>query len=264
MDPAAPTRRHVTQGLLQTAATLGFLRLALGSNAFAAAVKPLTETWAGGVADLARDFRQRSLSPLQWQQAIAGLNATVPIHELLSYIDFARLKTALESSGSGEHFERVRLPPLETSGQRIWTAVFILPQGDAIPPHAHNNLATAHLVLQGRFRARTFDRVEDAPGRMVLKPNMDAVFHVGETVSMSDDCDNAHWFIAENSPVFTFDVSLRSPDLRQYQNPTDRDGRIFIAPADGRRNDGLVEAAVIDYGTSLSRFGKAANFLMYR
>lgn len=262
---AAPTRRFVTQSLVQTAAILGLLRFSLSGNAFATAVKPLTERWAADVATLARDFRQRSLTPLQWQQAIAGLNAKVPLHELLSYIDFERLKAILEAQGSGEHFERIRLPALETGGARLWSAVFILPPGDAIPPHAHNNLATAHLVLQGKFRARTFDRVEDAPGRMLLKPGMDAVFQPGETVSMSDDCDNAHWFIAESgTPVFTFDVSIRSPELRQYQNPSDRDGRIFIAPADGRRPDGLVEADVIEYGASQTRFGKADSFLMYR
>ncbi|WP_341896639.1 hypothetical protein [Ferrovibrio terrae] len=262
---AAPTRRHITHSLLQTAATLGLLRFALAGNALANTVRPLTECWAEDVVTLARDFRQRSLSPLQWQQAIAILNAKVPMDELLSYIDFNRLKAMLEAHGPGEHFERVRLPGLETGSARIWSAVFILSEGDAIPPHAHNNLATAHLVLQGRFHARTFDRVEDTPGRMLLKPSMDAVFGVGETVSMSDDRDNAHWFIAESgAPVFTFDVSMRSPELRQYQNPTDRDGRIFVAPADGRRQDGLVEAEVVDYSTSQNRFGKAANFLMYR
>lgn len=262
---AAPTRRLVTQTLLQTATTLGALRLALGSDAFAAPVQPLTERWAKNVADLARDFRQRSLSPLQWQQAIAELNATVPMHELLSYVDFDRIRAALEARGGGEHFERIRLPALDSGGVRIWSAVFILPEGDAIPPHAHNNLATAHLVLQGRFRARTFDRVEDAPGRMLLKPRMERSFGAGETVSMSDERDNTHWFIAENGgPVFTFDISIRAPDLRQYQNPTDRDGRIFVAPADGRGNDGLVEATVIDHAASLARFGRASEFLKYR
>lgn len=265
MMDAAPTRRHVTQTLLHTAATLGILRLAFGSSAFAAPVQPLTERWAANVADLARDFRQRSLSPLQWQQAIADLNATVPLHELLSYIDFERIRAVLEARGGGEHFERIRLPALDHGSARIWSAVFILPEGDAIPPHAHNNLATAHLVLQGRFRARTFDRMEDAPGHMLLKPGMEQSFGVGETVSMSDERDNAHWFIAENGgPVFTFDISIRSPELRQYQNPTDRDGRIFVAPADRRRGDGLVEAAVIDHATSLARYGRANDFLKYR
>lgn len=269
MDAAPPfhhvTRRHVTHSLLQTVATLGLLRLTLGSDALATTVKPLTEGWAEDVVTLARDFRQRSLTPTQWQQAIAVLNARLPMQDFLSYLDFERLKWQLEMLGPGEHFERIRLPALETGGARIWTAVFILPEGDAIPPHAHNNLATAHLVLLGRFRARSFDRVEDAPGRMLLKPGMDMVFSPGETVSMSDDRDNAHWFIAESgAPVFTFDVSIRSPELRQYHNPSDRDGRVFVAPAGGRRADGLVEAEVIDFGTSQSRFGKAANFLMYR
>lgn len=265
MMDAVPTRRHVTQTLLQTATTLGIFRLAFGSHAFAAPVQPLTERWAKNVADLAQDFRQRSLTPLQWQRAIAELNNTVPVQDLLSYIDFDRIRVALEMRGSGEHFERIRLPAFDNGGARIWSAVFILPPGDAIPPHAHNNLATAHLVLQGRFRARTFDRMEDVPGRMLLKPRMERSFGVGETVSMSDDCDNAHWFIAENgSPVFTFDISIRAPELRQYQNPTDRDGRIFVAPVDGRDHGGLVEATVIDHATSLARYGRATDFLNYR
>lgn len=258
------TRRHLTHTLLPPAATLGILRLAFGSGAFAAPVQPLTESWARNVADLAQDFRQRSLSPQQWQQAVSDLNTTVPIHELLSYIDFERISTVLKRRGAGEHFERVRLPALENGGARIWSAIFILPEGDAIPPHAHNNLATAHLVLQGRFRARTFDRLQDEPGRMLLRPHREQSFGVGETVSMSNDSENAHWFIAEKGPVFILDISIRSPVLRQYQNPTDRDGRIFVAPADRRDPDGLVEATVISHDASVARYGRATEFLKYR
>ena len=72
---------------------------------------------------------------------------------------------------------------------------------------------------------------------------------------MSDERDNVHWFVAEAGPAFTLDVGAIAPKLRDHLIGTAGDGRIYLDPAAGRRADGLIEAAVIDYSTSLARFG---------
>lgn len=250
-------RRQFAGAMLETAATVGILRLALGSGALAAPAAQLAEKWAAGVVEMAFDLRARHLPIEQWHEAVAALHRQVPLEQLLSYIDFDRLKPLLEEKASGEYFERIRLPGIDSGDRRIWTALFVLPEGAAIPPHGHNNIVSAHLLLQGRFRARTYDRIEDMPGRMLLRPAMEKSFAPGETVAMSDERDNVHWFIAEQGPVFTFDISLRAPDLRVYHNPVERDGRIFIDPTTSLRPDGTIEAPVIDYRTSAAKFGRA-------
>lgn len=258
--PPRASRREVMVGLLHTAATVGTLRMAFAQDAFAASVKPLTEVWAKQVSELARDYRQDSLSATQWQDATETLNRTVPLHELMSYIDFERIAGGLSAQGPGEHNRAIWLPDLQWKTHRIWTAIFILRPGDAVPPHGHNGFVGAHLVLKGRLHARSFDRIADAPGRMHLRPRIDAAFGPGETVSMSEERGNVHWFISGDEPVFTFDINVAASVKRDYVNPVEREGRIYLAPEAKPGRDGLVEAAVIPESVSRTRFNDADAF----
>lgn len=95
---------------------------------------------------------------------------------------------------------------------------------------------------------------------MLLRPTRDEHCVVGSTITMSDERDNVHWFVAEGGPAFTLDVGAIAPKLRDhFLNGTERDGRIYLDPTVGRRADGLIEAVVIDHSTSLARFGSGAD-----
>jgi len=257
---AATTRRDVLNGLLQSVAAAGLLRVAIGSDAVAAPAAPLTEAWARRVSELARDYRLQSLTPLQWQQATEALNRSIPLHELTSYIDFERIAAGLEKQALTERDQTIWLPDIDWKAHRIWTAVFILPPGQAVPPHGHNGFVGAHLVLQGKLQARTFDRVADEPGRMRLRPQIDAAFAPGETVSMSEARGNVHWFTGGDVPTFTFDINPTASEKRSYVNQVERQGRIYLAPERGMTRDGLIEAAVIREAESRKLFGDSAAF----
>ena len=43
-------------------------------------------------------------------------------------------------------------------------------KGGAIIPHVHNNMVSSHLVVDGQFHARTFDRMVDLPTKRVGRP----------------------------------------------------------------------------------------------
>lgn len=260
---AYATRRQFSRRMLETAAAASLLRLAFTSQAFASPVQPVTEAWAGRVSELARDYRLQALTATQWQDATEVLNRKIPLHELMSYIDFDRIAAGLQRQAQGEHNQTIWIPGLDWKTHRIWTAIFILPAGQAVPPHGHNGFVGAHLVLQGKMRARTFDRVIDEPGRMRLKPKIDAAFASGDTISMSNDRDNVHWFAAADGPVFTFDINVVSTEKRTYANPTERQGRIFLSPKAGLHGDGLIEAPVVNEQTCRSRFSTADSFMRF-
>jgi hypothetical protein len=255
------SRRH----LLHTAGIAGALTLAFRGKAFAAPVQPLAEAWVARLAEMARDYRLQTLSGEAWQDAIAALNRRVPLPELFAHIDFASIAAGLQRQALTEHNQTIWIPGLDWKAQRIWTALFILPPGQAVPPHGHNGFVGAHLVLQGRLQVRSFDRVSDEPGRMRLRPRIDAAFAPGETVSMSEDRDNVHWFAADaaGGPVFTFDINVVSTEQRVYANPTGRQGRIYVDPSARRTADGLIDAAVITEAASRPRFGGADAFTQF-
>lgn len=257
-DTPDPSRRDFAASLLGTAATLGLLRLALGSRALAAPALRPAEAWAAGIVGMARDLRRRALSLTQWQDAIAALNGRVPLEDLIGYLDLERVRPGLLAAGDGEQSMRIRLPEIDAGDRHIRTAIFSVPAGEAIIPHGHNNLLSAHLILQGHFHARTFARLVDEPGHMRLRPQLDADVGPGSTVTMSDDRDNVHWFVAGRQPVFTLDVVMHPPDLKQYQNPTERDRRVFVDPTGPLQADGTLEARVIDEASGLAKFGHAA------
>lgn len=257
---AAATRRDILNGLLHSVAAASLLRIAIGSDAIAAPVEPLTEAWARRVSDLARDYRLQSLTPLQWQEATEELNRSIPLHELTSYINFERIAAGLQKQAQTERDQTIWIPGIEWKAHRIWTAVFILPPGQAVPPHGHNDFVGAHLVLQGKLQARTFDRVADEPGRMRLRPQIDGTFVPGETVSMSEDHGNVHWFIGGDAPTFTFDINVVSMQKRTHANQVERQGRIYVAPEQSVTREGLIEAAVIREAEGRRLYGDSATF----
>lgn len=256
---ASMSRRQVMLGIISTIAMAQLLRLAVGTKAVAAPIASSTDKWAQSLVELARDLNSRSLTVTQWQDAIEALHKTVPIEDVLRLVDFDLFRPILERSGRFESHQYVLLPGIEPTNGLLWTNLYIIPEGGAIPPHGHNELVTAHLIVRGRLHARTFDRVADEPGRMLLRPTRDEHCDLGSTITMSDERDNVHWFVAEGGPAFTLDVGANAPKLRDHLNGSEADGRIYLDPTAGRRADGLIEAVVIDHATSLARFGARAD-----
>lgn len=254
------SRRDVLHGLLQAVGTAGILGMALKTGAIAAPAEPLTEAWAKQVNELARDFRRQALTPTEWQAATEQLNRHIPLPELMSYIDFERIADRLSRQALTELDQTIWIPGIEWKAHRIWTAIFILPPGQAVPPHGHNGFVGAHLVLQGSLHARTFDRVADEPGRLRLRPQIDGTFAPGETVSMSEDRGNVHWFVGGDTPTFTFDINVTSSEKRSHLNQVERQGRIYLAPERGLTRDGLIDAAVIREVESRQRYGDSDAF----
>jgi hypothetical protein len=146
------------------AVTAGLAAL-LQSHALAATPAAL-DRWAQDLADLNRDLAAGRIKLTDWQDRIAALNAGVELAELKRYLDFERLTAAMKFPSKLAETADPALPKrINVEGiERAWFIRFFgMRKGGAVIPHVHNNMVSAHLVLDGRFHARTFDRMVDLP-----------------------------------------------------------------------------------------------------
>jgi hypothetical protein len=105
-------------------------------------------------------------------------------------------------------------------------------------------------VLEGRLRARNFDRLADEPEHLLLRPAVDATIAPGACSTMSTERNNIHWFTALTDRAFTLDVVVS--DLVEGAPSYAID---LVDPDGGtRRGDGTIRAPRIDWKTSLRKY----------
>src|SRR5262245_49667772 len=146
-------RRRFVQSFA-TAAALGTI---LRAQALSAAPASL-ERWAQDVADLNRALSMGNIALTDWQDRIALLHAGVELGELKRYLDFDRLTAAMSFPSKLAETADPELPKnINVDGiERRWFIRFFgMRKGGAVIPHVHNNMVSAHLVVDGQFRART-------------------------------------------------------------------------------------------------------------
>ncbi len=227
----------------------------------ALATTPLAlDRWAQNVADLNRDLAAALISLTEWQDRIAALDTGVNLAELRRYLDFDRLTKAMVFPTNLAETADPKFPAtINVAGiERSWFIRFFgMRKGGAIIPHVHNNMVSAHLVIEGGFHARTFDRVQDLPEAkaVLLRPKLDRALAPGEAVTMSDDRDNGHWLIAEHDRSFTFDVGVLSlSKTRTYGLKANDYAMIFVDPTAKPQSNGLVRTSTMTFDACRAKF----------
>jgi hypothetical protein len=253
------TRREFNRSFLAVLPAVVFTRVAWATNAFAPQVREPLQRWALRLDQICRDLETHELTPVQWQDETEALFSEVSLRDVIQDIDLERLVAGIEYPDDHAATRRVTLPDIAGMERQMrWgPRVFALQCGRAIVPHAHNNMVSSHFVLRGEFHVRTFQRVRDDENHIVIEPSIDRVFQPGEVVTMSDQRDNVHWFVARSDHAFTFDVPV--VDLfpgREYPTPAQYHGMIYIDPAGDRTSDGYIRAPVMDPEASIRKYGK--------
>ena len=239
-------RRQFNKALCSSIASYALFRTLFLKDAFAKAVQPITGHWLGRLHEMSQDLQSGGITPGQWQTGIEALLDQVELAELLRLIDFEKLTQGFEYPELGVNTRWTKFPALEGVPPNLafHSKIFGMKKDRAIIPHGHRNMVSCHYVLQGEFRLRHYDKVEEDEAHMVIRPTIDEVARVGSNSSVSDERNNIHWLKATTDTAFTFDVLI--VDLQG--NPWDVDN---IDPygaekiADGRirvRKLGLEEA----------------------
>lgn len=208
--------------------------------------------WMARHEDLARGLRQRAVSRLAWQQEVVRLASEVDVEQLLAEVRASRLRD------KGQPFmrdpRRHNVSFLDDSGNRVrlayHVALFSFGPQNVITPHAHKHMVSVHLVIEGRVRIRTFDRLADEDGALIIRPTGDHVAGIGETAAMTGARDNIHWFVPRSERAATLDVIISGLDPGRPAHEIEP-----VDPLGGeRRKDGSIRAPLLSFAESMRRY----------
>ena len=166
------------------------------------------QRWLTRHDEIARALARGEIAPPQWQAEVESLAAKVDPAQVIAETKQAVLRKA----GRGGDNDPVRHNIYfhdENGALRKFAfgaALFVFDAENVITPHAHRNMVSAHMVVEGEFRVRNFDRVRDEDGAVVIRPTRDTVMRLGEVSTMSTAHDNVHWFVPRTARATTFDV----------------------------------------------------------
>lgn len=216
------------------------------------------QNWSDACLDLALQLRAGNMSALAWQDAMAHLYQKVDLDELRTQIDFEKLTRELNFP-----IDQSVIVPIQDFPRkkeiRLAPKLFGNRKGTAVIPHVHNDMVSIHLVLQGQFLARTYNRIfeNEKKGILQLNPIFEGYLNPGSSISMSDDFQNGHWLVAQKNHSFTLDIAIT--DLgsnRKYTNRANRYSMIFCDPTRPQKG-GMIHAPILSFKEALMQFGQA-------
>lgn len=129
-------------------------------------------------------------------------------------------------------------------------ATFSFGPQNVITPHGHKFMASAHMVVEGKVRIRTFDRVGEESGALRIRPTSDHVGNVGVVSAMTTEIDNIHWFTPATPAATTFDVIVDGLSIGEQP--------YVIQPVDPLHGhveaDGSIIAPLLTFEESMRRY----------
>lgn len=208
--------------------------------------------WIDRQDELARALRGGSITGLGWMSEVERLSSEIDVAQLMGEVDRARVTAAAQLPTNDPHKRSIRFLDETGSPRKLAyaAALFDFAPENVITPHGHRHMVSAHLVVQGRFRVRNFDRLGDEPGAMIVRPTRDYVAATGHLSAMSAARDNVHWFVPEGGPAMTFDVIVSGIDPGQ----PDYEIQAIDPLAAKARPDGTIRAPIIDFDSASAKY----------
>ena len=141
-------------------------------------------------------------------------------------------------------------------GRQRLLMLFFIPPRNAVPAHAHHEVASAQCVVRGSVRVRQYDRARRLdPHTLALQPVSDRMFAAGETILTTERLDNVHWFGAEDVAAVVVNYSLNGGLRDTFDPPDSRPaGRYYLDPTTAKRVDGLIVAPELGSDDAHARF----------
>jgi hypothetical protein len=232
-------------------ALLGEVRAALP----AADPKLPARRWATRQDELARGLAKGTLTQTQWHDSVNALAREVDVSELAFELRRARSHPAGDPFGHDPKKRYITF--IDDTGApahfAYGAAIFSFAKDSVITPHAHLHMASAHMVIAGKVRIRTFDRLADEDGAILIAPTADTIAEAGHAAAMTTEKDNVHWFAARSDHAMTFDVIVDGLDKGQDRytiQPLDPIGGDHLA-------DGTIRAPLLTFEESSKRYSVA-------
>lgn len=217
-------------------------------------VEPIVKHWALELNEYCADLKIAKLSQTNWQAALETLFGQIDLPELLKFIDFDSLRNGLQYPDLGVATANVTLPKLDGLPEDVvfLKKIFGMKRDRAIIPHGHSNMASGHLILEGEFDLRHFEKVDQTKQHLTIRPTIERKAAAGSFSSISDERDNVHWFVATSEYAYTFDVIMLDLSGKRYDIHN-----LDIERAE-KRSNGELRAPIIDVQAALKKYGKGS------
>ena len=244
-------RRSAQKRILQLLSGFLLVDSALETRSLKAGIKPIITDWADELNTYCRDLHKAALTQQEWQSQVAALFNHVPLSDIVSFIEFDKLKKGLELPDLGVNARNIPFPSIDGLPQsQYFQKIFGLKKDRAIIPHGHSNMVSSHVVLQGDFHLRHYNKIGQDESHLIIEPTQERSIHAGDHSSISDSTDNIHWFIAESNAAYTFDVILINLNENAY------DIHNLDMETAEKLGDGNLRVKELDVETALKKYGK--------
>ncbi len=211
--------------------------------------------WIERQGELARALKGGQVSALQWMAEAERLADEIDVAELMAELDRGQVTQQALPTTNDPRKSAIRFLDADGAPRKLGygAALFAFEPHNVITPHGHRHMVSSHLVVEGAFRVRNFDRLGDEDGAMIVRPTRDYIARTGQLSAMTPERDNIHWFVPQGGPAMTFDVIISGID------PGEADYEIeAIDPLGGTmRADGAIRAAKIDFEAASDKYTAA-------
>jgi hypothetical protein len=208
--------------------------------------------WMSLHSTLAQGLAHRSLSPAAWHQGVAELAAQVDLESLAHELRRARIRDAGVPFGHDPQKRFVTALDDDDRPIRLGygLALFDFGPDSVITPHAHRHMASAHMVIDGLVRLRTYDRIRDEGPAIVVRQTQDVLAGPGHAAAMTSAKDNVHWFAPRSKRAMTLDIIIDGLEPGRQRH--------LIEPIDPLRAtalaDGSLRAPVLSFERSMALY----------
>lgn len=248
---SAASRRTFLAGAIKCAGIWAVFSAGLARNAFAANVSDKIARWALRLQGECADFRNGAITIAQWREALNRLTADVALEDLLTAIDFNRLKSTTPFAEKGVSTSHVTLPGLTDKRLAFTSKMFAIGPSRAIIPHGHENMVSAHLILGGEMRLRQYDKLAREGEALFITPSVDRIVGAGEISSISLSDDNIHWMTTKTG-AWTLDIIMTNVN-EGAEEPYDI-YNLDMEAAESRENN-VLRAPIIGVEEALRKYG---------
>jgi hypothetical protein len=208
--------------------------------------------WVGRQDELARGLASGTISQSEWHSAVNALAKEVDVNDLSR--DIRRAATLSTRTPLGHEPQRRFIAFRDEQGASVrlayGVALFEFDANSLIAPHAHKHMASAHMVIDGKVRVRTFDRIHDEEGALIIRPSGDEISEAGHAAAMTPEKDNVHWFASRSDHAMTLDVIVEGLDRGQKSYE--------VQPVDPLRStvlsDGTIRAPLLSFEQSAQMY----------
>ncbi len=223
------------------------------------------DDWIDALDTLGGKLERGQISGKEWQTGIDALYRMADIPAMLAHLDFDKVKKSIDVTTSGEVFVTTPLRPDPNKpyipnapeGTGVITKLAGTRKGSAVPPHGHQNMVSAFLIVSGEYHVVQYDKLGSegqlAPGSgsLIIREVQNEKQKRGQWSSISDDRSNIHWLrgISDDCYFFSCKLIMLKPNVVTH-------GRINVDVRDAEDlGDGRRKCPIISAHKAAELFG---------